>query len=156
MTTTITAAASASAASTSNIASTILANNVASALKGVTVGTMKTMVNGEAPTSLVTDNVRVTMTKAAVGTTGLLVLATPGTEAEIAYGASQSQISIVQSMLLQCGFGGGTADMSTLGYGTIPHPDNKLQSTLIQLTSMSTVATAKTRYNLSHYCTHYK
>ena len=122
-----------------------LANNVAAAVKGVTTGNLKTMAAGEQPVSLATDHLRATMSKAAVSTSGLLVLAPPPTDAAKAYGgAPQPTISIVNSQLARCGFSGGFAQLATVTYGSNPHADSAaVQSPLLQLSTMTSVTTPK-------------
>ena len=126
-----------------------LDNNVAAAVKGVTTGNLKTMAAGEQPVELATDNVRATMTKTPVSKTGLMVLAPPPTDAAKAYGAPQPTISIVNSQLARCGFSGGFAQLSTLTYGSNPHPGSSaVESPLLQMSTMTTVTTPKKKRRL--------
>jgi hypothetical protein len=112
-----------------------LSNSVATAVAGLTEGSLAGMVAGEAPTAVVTSNLRASMSFSLL-TDIKGVLSPPQTDAERAYGASRPAIFIPPTSLSACDSGGGYAKMSTVGFGTNPNPGSAaVKSSLLQFTS---------------------
>ena len=126
-------------------AAAALAKNTNAAVKGVTGGTLKTMVEGQAPVVVTSDNVQATMVNALVSTQTNYVLAPPQTDAQEAYGSPMPKISFVGNALELCNFPGGYSQLSNTNFGSNPHPGSSdIKSPLLGLGTVATTKVATT------------
>ena len=129
-----------------NIAAAALAKNVKTATSGLTSGTLQTMVAGQAPVPVVTDNVRATMNYELVSAQNNAALGPPQTDAEAAYAAPMPKFRFVGDALKLCNFPGGYSQLSTSNYGSNPNPGSEaIKSPLLAIGSTATTTTAKRR-----------
>ena len=136
-------AVSGGTAATTAAAATI-ASHVSAAVNGITQGVQKTIVAGQAPTSIVTDNLRATMSNELTSKFANAVMSAPQTEAGAASSAPSPAIRLVGSTLNLCGFGGGYAQIGTSQYGSNPFPaSTAVQSPLLKFSTGSETKTAK-------------
>ena len=123
---------------------TEFATDVSLAVASVTLGTIKSMVPGQSPVSLVTSSVRATMTHDLVSSLSSASLSPPATIAESAYGSIQPKVVIPGKGVSACGSGDGYAQLSILLFGSNPHAQSStLQSPLLQFSSTVTTKTRK-------------
>lgn len=123
---------------------TRFANDITDAVVGMTQGTMKTMVVGQAPVSLVTGNVRLTVKNDLVSLLLNAELSPPRTTSESVYGSVQPKIKVVGNGLSYCSGKSAYAQVSTLQYGTNPHAGSTaLQTSMLQFTSTITTQVPK-------------
>ena len=134
------------ASSAASATAVSLASNVDHAVNGLTGGVQKTMVAGQTPTSIVSDNVCATMANQLASSFSDALLQPPQTDAGIAGNVPLPAIRIVGNTLTQCGFGGGYAQIGTSQLGTNPYPGSSaVQSPLLKFSTGSSTTTAKTK-----------
>ena len=120
-------------------------SDVTHAVSGVTMGTMKTMVQGQRPVSLVTSNVRATLRNELTSRLVNATFSPPLSAAQSSYGSLQSKIYMVGGGggLSNCSDGSGYVQLSTLQFGVNPHIGSKaLQSPLLQFGSSTSTVTS--------------
>ena len=110
-----------SAAANASAAAAALNLHVAKAVNGLASGGLSTMVPGEQPQSVLTDNIKATMRNALVSSSSSEPLKPPLSDAEKQYGAPQPSIRISATSMARCNFGGGYAQTATGQFGTNPH-----------------------------------
>lgn len=126
-------------------------NDVITAVKGITQGTIETMTQGQIPVTLTTANIRATLTNDLLGSLADKSFSPPRTVAESFYGSSQPRIYIVGSGLSSCSDTSGYAQVSTLSYGTNPHSGSEaIQTPLLQFSSLITTKTPIVKKALTH------
>ena len=126
------------------------ANDVTVAVAGITNGALKGMVAGQKAVSLVTNNVRATMTYELVSSLASANLSPPPTDADAAYGSLQPRIIVPNNGISQCSTS-NYAQLSTLQFGNNPHTgSSKLQSPLLQFSSTVTSKTLKSTTSSVH------
>ena len=133
------------ASSAASATAVSLASNVDHAVNGLTGGVQKTMVAGQTPTSIVSDNVCATMANQLASSFSDALLQPPQTDTGIAGNVPLPAIRIVGNTLTQCGFGGGYAQIGTSQLGSNPYPGSSaVQSPLLKFSTGSSTTTAKT------------
>jgi hypothetical protein len=116
--------------------------DVITAVEGITQGTIETMTQGQVPVTLVTTNIRATLTNDLVGSLADTAFSPPKTTAESFYGAFQPKIYIVGTGLSSCSDTSGYAQVSTLSFGINPHTgSDAIQTPLLQFSSQITTKT---------------
>ena len=110
---------------------------VSSLIHGAQLG----MAAGESPVTLVTSNMQVTVASSLVTAVGNLVLITPATASQLAYGSIQPKIIMGSAGLSGCRTSGGYVQLSVLKWGQNPYADSKtIKSPLIRFSSTSQAA----------------
>ena len=133
-----------------NVASQALSKNSEEAAKGITDGTLLTMVEGQKPVAVVSDNIRATMVNALVSEQKNANLAPAQTDAEKAYSTPQPKFVFIGNALERCNFPGGYSQLSTTNYGSNPHPgSDAVKSPLLGVGSVATTKVAKVGRRLS-------
>ena len=133
------------ASSVASATAVTLASNVDHAVNGLTGGVQKTMVAGQTPTFIISDNVYAIMANELASSFSDALLQPPQTDTDIAGDVPLPAIRIVGSTLTQCGFGGGYAQIGTTQLGTNPYPGSSaVQSPLLKFSTGSSTTTAKT------------
>ena len=108
-------------------------------IEGVQLG----MASGEAPVSVVTSNVQLSVTSTLVTASSNLVLTTPATASQEQYGAIQPKVTLGQSGLKNSPFSGGYAHLSVLQWSVNPYPESmRIKSPLLRLSSAIQSSTA--------------
>lgn len=121
------------------------------AIANLVGGVTQTTVAGEAPTGLVSPNVRVSVNNAQLSSLTGSDLAPPSTDAEAAYGAQQPKVGLPDSGFSQCGMPASTsyAQISTMQWGSNPYADSKKIKSPILRFSNGGVATSRRRRMLT-------
>ena len=126
------------------------ANDVTTAVAGITDGSLKGMVAGQNPVSLVSNNVKATMTYELVSNLTHASLSPPSTDADVAYGSLQPRIVVPNNGIAQCSTS-NYAQLSTLQFGSNPHTGSSaLQSPLLQFSSTITTKSLKSSKSSIH------
>ena len=134
------------ASSTASATALTLASNVDHAVNGLMGGVQKTMVAGQTPTSIVSENVCATMANQLASSFSDALFQPPQTDAGIAGNVPLPTIRIVGNTLLQCGFTGGYAQIGTSQLSTNPYPGSSaVQSPLLKFSADSTTTTTNTK-----------
>lgn len=130
---------------------TRFSKDVITAVKGITQGTIETMVQGQVPVTLVTANIRAVLTNDLLGSLANTAFSPPRTTAESFYGSNQPKIFIVGSGLSSCSDTSGYAQLSTLSFGTNPHSgSDAIQTPLLQFSSQITTKVPIVKKTLTH------
>ena len=126
------------------------ANDVTTAVAGITDGSLKGMVAGQNPVSLVSNNVKATMTYELVSDLTHASLSPPSTDSDVAYGSLQPRIVVPNNGISQCS-SNNYAQLSTLQFGNNPHTGSSaLQSPLLQFSSTITTKSLKSTKTSIH------
>ena len=120
-------------------------NSLATAVAGLTAGSLASMVSGQKPIMVVTDNVRAALSYTLTTDLSDFSITPPLTNAELAYNVHPPKISIPGTAGSACDSGGGYAKMSSVGFGINPHSSSPgvssgVKSSLLQFTSRPGVA----------------
>ena len=124
-------------------------SDISHAVSGVTLGTMKTMVQGQRPVSLVTSNVRATMRNELTSRLQNATFSPPLSAAQSSYGSLLSGIHLqggkgTGAGLASCSDGSGYVQLSTLQFGVNPHSGSAaLHSPLLQFGSSTASLTTQ-------------
>ena len=115
-------------------------NSLATAVAGLTAGSLASMVSGQKPVMVLTDNVRAALSYTLTTDLSAASISPPMTNAELAYNVQPSKITIPGTAGSACDSGGGYAKMSTVGFGINPNPvlagvTAGVKSSLLQFTS---------------------
>ena len=130
--------------SPSSVGAYQFADDVGTAVKGMTEGIIKGMVEGQNPVSVVTKNIRATIINELVSSLSNAHFSPPSTFAETKYGAVQPKIIITGDGVSSCSRGSPYAQISTLQFGTNPHlGSDTLRSSLLQFSSTVTTKSPK-------------
>ena len=121
--------------------------NVSTAASWLVEGVQLGMASGELPIALVTPSIQVVVVSELITTSSGLVLSTPPTAAQTAYGSIQPKITLGPNGLSACPFSGGYgyAQLSALQWSVNPYPGSgsmAVVSPLLRLTSSTEAATA--------------
>ena len=121
--------------------------NVSTAASWLVEGVQLGMASGELPIALVTPSIQVVVVSELITTSSGLVLSTPPTAAQAAYGSIQPKITFGPNGLSACPFSGGYgyAQLSALQWSVNPYPGSgsmAVVSPLLRLTSSAEAATA--------------
>jgi hypothetical protein len=114
------------------------------AVTGLVQGIILGMASGEAPVSLVTSNVQVSVSSQVITDLTSKAFRSPATTSQAAYGDIQPIISLGIDGLSKCKFSGGYAKLSIMEWGENPYKGSTaVQSTLLRF-SVSSILTSKT------------
>ena len=123
-----------------SIQSHIFEKHVDMAVKGMTRGIMKGMVEGQNPVSVVTSNIRATIISQLVSSLSNATFSPPPTASEFAYGSLQPRIVFPGDGVSTCSLGANYAQILTLQFGTNPHSGSEaVHSPLFQFSSTTTI-----------------
>ena len=124
--------------------STKFAGDVEAAVSGMTKGIMRGMSKGQNPISVVTSNIRVTMTNELVSTLSNATFSPPATATELSYGSLQQKILITGDGASSCSSDGSYAQVSTLQFGINPrYGSDAIKSPLLQFLSSTDMKSSK-------------
>ena len=133
--------------SPSSVGAYQFADDVGTAVTGMTEGIMRGMSKGQLPVSIVTRNIRTTIVNQLVSSLSNAHFSPPPTAAERNYGMLQPKLLIAADGVSSCSADGLYAQVSTLQFGTNPHRSSEaIKSPLLQFTSsmnMKTLLNAK-------------
>ena len=122
-----------------SIQSNIFEKHVDMAIKGMTGGIMKGMVEGQNPVSVVTSNIRATIISQLVSSLSNATFSPPPTASESAYSSLQPRIVFPGDGVSTCSLGSNYAQILTLQFGTNPHSGSEaVHSPLFQFSSTTT------------------
>jgi hypothetical protein len=118
--------------------------SVADAVDDMITGLTTGLLGGESPTTITSDNVRLSVMSPLTSSLYNSTLSPPATEAESQYGALLPSVSLAEAGLDACGFSDGYAPMSILSWGTNPyHTQNPLQSSLLRIGTGGAIASSR-------------
>jgi hypothetical protein len=116
---------------------------VSSAVSDIIEGVYYTMVNGQAPVTVVSDNIRATIMRSAVSSLVDAKITPPATTEETAYGAKLPSFTFVGSSAATCNTGSGYVQMALLSLGNNPFPGSSDVNTNVLRLESSTATPAR-------------
>eukprot|EP01034_Spumella_vulgaris_P047457 gene47457-biopygen27981 len=126
-------------------------SDISASVGNILDGVLQSMVNGQAPVVVLTDNIRMTALLNSVSSLSQSALTPPATDAELLYGAALPSISFSNLSASACDSGGGYVQMSLMSWGTNPFPGPANVTTpILRLDTTTTITTNRRRKLMSY------
>jgi hypothetical protein len=116
---------------------------VSNAVSNIIEGVYYTMVNGQAPVNVVSDNIRATVLRSPVSSLVNAKITPPATTEETAYGAKLPSFTFVGSSAAKCNTGSGYVQLALLSWGNNPFPGSSGVNTNVLRLESSTATPAR-------------